>query len=109
MIPQELKDELSANPYYSKCARANQDCSGRITWEHSLTYKGRKLQEKFAIIPLCVYHHLGNGLDKRKNRELSLMRMTKKDIINYPDLRKLNGFAYMGNKVYANAKRIVNG
>lgn len=48
------------------------NCSGRITWEHVWIYAGKQINEEWAIIALCEYHHLGKGLDKDWNRYVSL-------------------------------------
>ena len=89
-IPQKLKDQIKADPYYKKCARKGDDCKGRITWEHVFIYKGRQINEKWAIIPLCAYHHSvdefqdGKGLDKRMNERIAIKRAIKEDLEKYP-------------------------
>lgn len=83
-IPKKLKSELANEPYYKKCARASEQCQGRITWEHALIYAGKQVNERWAIIPLCVYHHLGVGLNKRENIKIALSRATKEDLSKYP-------------------------
>lgn len=82
--PQRLREQLASDPYYQSCARQSAECSGRITWEHALYYVGRQIQERFAIIPLCEYHHLGEGLVKRINEMIALRRATKSDRLKYP-------------------------
>ena len=84
-IPQKLRDEMSADPYYKRCAKHKLgNCSGRITWEHVWIYAGKQINEKWAIIPLCWYHHLGDGLDKLFNQWVSINRMMKADEDKYP-------------------------
>lgn len=83
-IPEELKQEILADPYYKVCCRRNEECSGRITWEHSFTYKNRQINEKWAIIPLCIFHHLGAGLNKRINERIAVARATPEDLAKYP-------------------------
>jgi hypothetical protein len=84
-IPQKLKEEMSADPYYKQCLRRKEGtCSGRITWEHCWIYAGKQINEKWAIIPLCWYHHLGDGLDKLLNEWFSISRMVKSDEEKYP-------------------------
>lgn len=105
-IPQKLRKEMSDDPYYSVCARRNDGwCDGRITIEHSLIWRGRQLNKKFALIPLCVYHHLGAGLDKNKNRMIALNRATDEELqaisqaVDYIQLRK-----YLNKKYGVNRK-----
>jgi len=83
-IPLKLRSEMSEDPYYSMCARSGPNCKGRITWEHCWTYAGRQIQEKWAIIPLCEWHHLGGGMDKFVNQYISLCRATPEELKKYP-------------------------
>jgi hypothetical protein len=83
-IPPKLRRDLAADPWYSSCARASGECRGRITWEHALMYAGKQVQERFAIIPLCEWHHLGDGLVKRINVEIAMARATPDDKKKYP-------------------------
>ena len=83
-IPAKMKEAMSSDPYYKTCARSDHECSGRITWEHAFIYAGRQVNEVWAIIPLCWYHHLGAGLDKRINERISIARATDEDLAKYP-------------------------
>jgi len=74
-MPIKLRKDLDKLPYYKKCARKDIQCKGRITWEHALYYRGRQIQEPWAIIPLCYEHHLGFCLDKRENELIALTRL----------------------------------
>jgi hypothetical protein len=86
-MPKKLRAELSNDPEYGVCMRLGNDCAGRITWEHALTYAGKQIQARFAILPLCEYHHLGKGLDKKWNKERAMSRATAEDKLKYPKLR----------------------
>lgn len=92
-IPPKLRRELSADPFYKICARKGEACAGRITWEHALTYAGRQIQERWAIIPLCAFHHSvdefqdGPGLDKRLNKEIAMSRATEEDRKKYSRIK----------------------
>lgn len=83
-IPPKLRKQLAEDNYYWKCARENAVCEGRITWEHAWIYSGKQINEVWAIIPLCHYHHQGKGLDKDKNRYLALRRASESDLAKYP-------------------------
>lgn len=89
---------IDSDPYYKVCARRGLDCSGRITMEHSLIYAGRQIDEVWAIIPLCVYHHLGEGLNKELNQYISLQRATKEDLAKYPRKNWVQMFVYLRGK-----------
>ena len=91
-IPQKLRKQLSEDPEYKICARAMRsghggECRGRITFEHAILYANRQVQERWAIIPLCVYHHLGVGLNKRWNINYALSRATREELAKYPRLK----------------------
>lgn len=92
-IPTKLRKELSLDPNMHRCMRANdkdedgrKECMGRVTYEHCWMYAGRQIQEKFAIIPLCIHHHLGSGLNKKKNRWYSINKMSSEDEKKYPKI-----------------------
>lgn len=74
-MPQKLRDDLACDANYRGCCAKDKNCSGRITWEHALYYAGKQIQEKWAIIPLCWYHHLGEGLVKDFNEWVALNRL----------------------------------
>lgn len=86
-MPITLRKQLSSDDFYKKCALRNHgECGGPISWEHSLYFGGRQLQEYFAIVPLCHRHH-GIGiwmdagtLDKDKNIWVALNRATDEEI-----------------------------
>lgn len=83
-IPPALRKKMSEDEYYTRCARANSACSGRLTWEHAWIYASKQINAVWAIIPLCWYHHLGAGLDKKENQRISLARATDEDLAEYP-------------------------
>jgi hypothetical protein len=86
-IPPKLKQEILDDKFYSKCARNDEgNCQGRITWEHAIIHAGRQLNEKWAIIPICAFHH---GVDlfqdtgdmnKEKHVHIALQRATERDL-----------------------------
>ena len=82
-IPKKLREQLAEDLYYKRCARTN-GCRGRITWEHAFTYAGKQIQERWAIIPLCEWHHFGEGLWKAENQRIAMLRATEADRKKYP-------------------------
>jgi hypothetical protein len=46
-------------------------------------YAGKQIQERFAILPLCEYHHLGKGLHKKTNEWIAVGRATVEDKKKY--------------------------
>ena len=89
-IPPKMKEEMAADPFYKKCARIKDgECRGRVTIEHAIIFSGRQLNELWALLPLCSYHHSvdqyqdGPGLDKRKNWWIALNRATDEQLKEY--------------------------
>lgn len=87
-ISPKVKTKLILEP--DLCARRDEgNCKGRITWEHALIYAGRQIDEVWAIIKLCEYHHAvnthqdGKGLDKEKNVWIALNRATDEELEQY--------------------------
>ncbi len=84
-IPAKHRKIISEDPYYKTCARkADGGCWGRITIEHVFIYAGRQISELWNYLPLCWFHHLAEGLDKRKNERIAISRATPEDLAKYP-------------------------
>jgi hypothetical protein len=86
-IPEQLRRQMEADPQMKMCIHFNKDCQdqfgnrpARAEWEHAFEYAGRQINEWWAIIGVCWYHHQGPGLNKDYNRYRCLIRMTDKDI-----------------------------
>lgn len=83
-ISKRVHKVIKADRFYRRCARYGKDCSGRLTMEHAFIYGGSQIDDAFAIVPLCWYHHLGPGLNKRLNELIALRRATEADLAKYP-------------------------
>lgn len=89
-----MRTKIASHPLAGKCWRRlalhDHECEGRITWEHAIIYKGRKVNEVWAIVYLCAKAHSVDGfqdggiLDKKVNEWIALNRMTAKDEKKYP-------------------------
>lgn len=104
-ISSEVKKKLLQEP--NICARINDgNCDGRITFEHSLIYAGRQIDEAWAIVKLCTYHHSvnehqdGDGLDKQKNIWIALNRATDEELEKYSKLINYKRERNRLNKIY---------
>ena len=83
-IPAKLSAQLQYDPFMRICCRKDGGCSGRVTWEHCWIFAGKQINERWAIVPLCEFHHLGKGLDKDYGRWVSLGRATEAELTKYP-------------------------
>ena len=86
-MPLKLRKDLSNDSDYKFCMRASSECRGRITWEHALMYAGKQIQERFAVLSLCEFHHLYAGLNKKWNKDFAMSRATEEDKKKYPRLK----------------------
>lgn len=110
-IPHETLEDILGDPSYRICRRVDDGgCSGNISFEEAITYGGRQVKDKWAIIPLCHYHHsIGiwqdkGGIDKRKNEWLALRQATSADLLRYSKaINYAERLKYL-NKIYDKAK-----
>jgi len=79
-ISKSVKEELLNDPRMHICARRDEGgCNGsRITWEHAIIHAGRQLDEAWAILGICAFHHSVDefqdcgDLNKEKHEWLAL-------------------------------------
>lgn len=89
-IPATLRNEMESDPYYKRCCMEFRgECEGRITWEHALIFAGKQINEKWAIIPLCEFHHAvgqfqdAGDLKKEMNVWVALNRAIESELLAY--------------------------
>lgn len=61
-IPKDIRDVLNNDPWMARCIierffNGNLPCEGRIEWQHAMTYGGKRVNERYTILPMCVQHH----------------------------------------------------
>jgi len=56
-IPPKTRDMLSEDMFMQICCVADEECEGRIEWNHALIFQGRRQQVWWSIVPMCVFHH----------------------------------------------------
>lgn len=70
-VPQKLKKKWAEEDLLGLqrvCLRADEgDCQGRMTKEHAIYWKGSQLQEEWAILDICEFHHGVNNFQDRGN------------------------------------------
>lgn len=77
-------DQEMTHCFYTKLGRGG-ECQGKVEWEHAFTYSGKRLNEPWAIIGVCTYHHRGPGLNKALNRFMALRRADLAEVeLHYP-------------------------
>lgn len=98
-VSQKVKNEVLKRPQI--CARHKEGtCRGNLTFEHAIIYAGRQLDEAWAIVILCEYHHAvnnyqdGGDLQKEMNVMFALNQATDEELksvskaIDYIKLRE---------------------
>jgi len=86
-ISASVKAKLDEEP--DICLLKDENCSGRITREHTLIYAGRQIDEVWAIIKICAWHHSvdefqdSGGLNKERNVWVALNRATDEELLKY--------------------------
>lgn len=77
-IPPKLKEQIANDPFMAKCIYVG--CENPPEWEHAFTYAGKQINEWWAIIPVCKYHHRGKGLNKEYNQYRAIIRANIDDL-----------------------------
>ena len=70
-IPKQMRETLGADLFMKKCIVAN-NCEGRVEYDHAFTYAGRRVNELWAILPLCTKHNHGVTKEVQRAREVNL-------------------------------------
>jgi hypothetical protein len=86
-IPPDRRARLSADPRYTYCSIPDEYCeTGKIDWHHVWIYAGQQVDEDWAILSACQYHHrFANRPDiQRRFQRESLSRATDADLARYP-------------------------
>ena len=83
-IPPKLREELSSDPFYSKCAITGEPDD--IQWHHNLIFAGKRVNAKFCIIPLAKWVHEMIVSFKEKCNWIMTNRMTEEELDFYSTL-----------------------
>jgi len=107
-VPKHLKDKWSTEK--PTCIRQNEGtCDGRLTKDHTIIFGGKQLQEDWAIVDVCEYHHAvnkyqsGGDLNRELNTYHALLKATDQELmrvskaINYLELKKRLSLKYENN------------
>lgn len=86
-IPPSLKARMERDPMMHICTWNNQDCRNengsrpaRPEWEHAFLYANRQINEWWAIIGACWWHHRGRGMVKSFLQWKCLQRVTEAEL-----------------------------
>lgn len=88
-IPLKQRREMDADPLFKICSLYGQkghECGGRVTWEHTMMFAGKKIQIKVFIIALCARGHEvdqyqdGGTMNKEMNVWVALNRADEEQL-----------------------------
>ena len=84
-ISLRVKLALQDDPFMKKCCIGGM-CEGRIEWHHVWIYAGSQIDEVWAIVPACKFHHDKAHLPGMNARfqKISLERANEEDLAKYP-------------------------
>lgn len=84
-IDPKNRKKMAADKFYKQCCLKDEHCHGRIEWHHVWIYAGKQIDEIWAIVPVCYYHHqkAGVGEVKDKLELVSLGRASDEDLKRY--------------------------
>lgn len=109
--PRKLKEKWRTEDWQGiqrTCLRIDdlENCEGRMTKEHAIIYAGKQLQEEWAILDICAYHHEvdfhqdGGGMNKEKHIWLALCRAPEERLLALSKAIDLVGLRNRLNLIY---------
>lgn len=75
-VPREIQEVLERDPWMKTCLLADETCEGRLNWQHSFTYAGRRISELYFLLPLCESHHRRQASFRREQEDAIRERIT---------------------------------
>ena len=82
-IPAKMREELAQDPFMSRCCITLGDCEGRIQWHHNLIFASKRVNEYWAILPVCEKHHREESSHKKFLNYVMCSRAPIDDLIKY--------------------------
>jgi hypothetical protein len=85
-IPPKLREEMTADPYYSRCCLSGKTkFETKIEWHHNFIYAGKQVQEKWCILPITeeIHRKVSNPLIKGHLDLIMLYRATDEELKKY--------------------------
>lgn len=83
-LSEKLRLDFTADPNYAFCALRDGQCSSKVEWHHVFTYAGRQINERWAIVPACQYHHRNVSKYGDCFKLVALLRATDEELAKYP-------------------------
>lgn len=75
---------MEADPFYKTCVFGSESCAGRVEWDHVFTYAGKQINEIWAILPTCHWHHTHIASFRKESERIAVARASEADLAKYP-------------------------
>lgn len=102
-IPKKLRAQLANDPFYRRCCITGEAAKpwDRVQWHHNMTFAGRQVQARFAILPVLEsVHRKANKKSVREKLDwIMLNRMSTEDLLLFG-----KGINWYGRLEYLNQK-----
>lgn len=100
-IPEELRNEMAADPFYQVCCITGRK-DERIEWHHALEFAGRRVNQRFCILPLIQSVHREIVKHKEKCDWIMWNRASEEEIRRYSKAVNYQKEKERLNKLYGN-------
>lgn len=83
-IPRKMREELAEDLFMQRCCMSPYGaCSGRIEWHHALIFAGKRVNEKWCILPVCHQHHALESRYRGTLMRIMVSRATEEELRPY--------------------------
>ena len=83
-IPPKLREEMANDKFYEKCCITGLSKNAvKIDWHHNLQFGGKRVNEKFCILPLADFVHRNITKHKEKCDWIMLNRASDEELEKY--------------------------
>ena len=77
-LPPELRAELARDPFYKRCCLTGW-VNTKIEWHHNFIFAGKRVNEKWCILPVSADLHKQVKGDKETKRKLDWVMLNRAD------------------------------
>lgn len=82
-IPKKMREEMTDDTFMNLCCIQDSTHHGRIQWHHHLKFAGKRVNEKWCILPVCELHHRLEAKYKQQLDAVMVSRATYEELSKY--------------------------
>lgn len=98
-IPEELRNEMASDPFYQRCCITGRN-DEKIDWHHNLTFSGKRVNEKFCILPLIASIHRDVHKFKEQCDWIMWNRASNEELARYSKATDYKKYKQYLNDIY---------